>query len=61
MILIHINCYVVSASSHFKDSKVLVLSGFRKANISEAVAEAANLANLCENPFQDIDAVDGTL
>ena len=45
---------------HFKDSKELVLSGFRKEHISEAVAEAANLARLCENPFQDIDAVDGT-
>ena len=39
---------------------MLVLSGFRKANISKAVAEAANLAHLCENLFQDIDAVDGT-
>ena len=34
-----------------KDSKELVLSGFRKAHISEA----ANLALLCENPFQEID------
>ena len=39
---------------------MLVLSGFRKAHISEAVAEDANLAHLFENPFQDIDAVDGT-
>ena len=58
--LIRINCFDVSASSHFKDSKELVLSGFRKAHISEADAEAANLAHLCENPLQDIDAVDGT-
>ena len=51
---------MLSTSSHFKDSKVLVLSSFRKAHISVAVAEAANLAHLCENPFQVIDAIDGT-
>ena len=48
------------STPHFTDSKVLVLSGSRKAHISEEVAEDANLAHQCENPFQDIDAVDGT-
>ena len=60
MILINNNCFVVSASSHLRDSKELVLSDFRKAHISEVVAEAANVAHPCKNPFQDIDAVDGT-
>ena len=43
-----------------KDSNELVLSGFRKAHISAAVFEAANLALLCENPFQEIDVVVNT-
>ena len=49
--------WIIDMYKHLKDSKVLVLSGFRKAHISEAVAEAANLAHLRENPFQDIDVV----
>ena len=49
--------WIIDMYKHLKDSKGLVLSGFRKAHISEAVAEAANLAHLCENPFQDIDVV----
>ena len=49
--------WIIDMYRHLKDSKGLVLSGFRKAHISEAVAEAANLAHLCENPFQDIDVV----
>ena len=43
-----------------KDSKDLVLSGFRKAHISETVTEAANLALLCENPFQEIEVLVNT-
>ena len=49
--------WIIDMYKHLKDSKGLVLSGLRKAHISEAVAEAANLAHLCKNPFQDIDVV----
>ena len=40
---------------HLKESKGLVLSGFRKAHISDAVSEASNLVQLWENPFQPIE------
>ena len=39
--------WIIDMYKHLKDSKELVLSGFRKAHISEAVSEAANLALLC--------------
>ncbi len=42
---------------HLKESKELILSGFRKAHISEAVTQASNISHLCENPFQDIDMI----
>ena len=35
--------------------KGLVLSGFRKAHISDAISEASNLVQLCENSFPAIE------
>ena len=39
---------------HRKESQGLILSGFRKAYISDAVREALSLVQLCENPFREI-------
>ena len=39
---------------HLKCSKQIVISGFRKAHITEAVSEADQLAQLCENPLAEI-------
>ena len=46
---------IIEMYKHLKESKELILSGFRKAHITEAVTQASNLSHLCENPFQDID------
>ena len=39
---------------HPQRSKQIVISGFRKAHVTEAVSEADQLAQLCENPFAEI-------
>ena len=39
---------------HFKRSKQILISGFWKTQINEAVSEADQLAQLCENPFAEI-------
>ena len=39
---------------HLQRSKQIVISGFRKAHVTEAVSEADQLAQLCENPFTEI-------
>ena len=39
---------------HLKCSKQIVISGFRKTHITEAVSEADQLAQLCENPLAEI-------
>ena len=39
---------------HPQRSKQIVISGFRKAHVTEAVSEADQLAQLCENPFTEV-------
>ena len=39
---------------HLERSKQIVASGFRKPHITDAVSEADQLAQLCENPFAEI-------
>ena len=54
--------WTVGMFKFMKESKDLVISGFKKIHISEAVSESATLINLCENPFQEIQlVVDTTL
>ena len=49
--------WIVDMFKFMKESKDLIISGFRKAHISEAAAESATLINLCENPFQEIELI----
>lgn len=51
---LHAN-WIIDMYNHLKNSKSIVINGFKKAHITEAVAESTKLANLCENPFQEID------
>ena len=46
--------WIIEMYHHLKHSKQIVISGFRKAHITEAVSEANQLAQLCENPFAEI-------
>ena len=46
--------WIIEMYHHLKRSKQIVISGFRKAHITEAVSEADQLAQLCENPFAEI-------
>ena len=46
--------WITEMYHHLKRSKQIVISGFRKAHITEAVSEADQLAQLCENPFAEI-------
>ena len=46
--------WIIEMYHHLKRSKQIVISGFRKARITEAVSEADQLAQLCENPFAEI-------
>ncbi len=46
---------IIEMYKHLKESKELILSGFRKAHITEAVTQASNPSHLFENPFQDLD------
>ena len=45
--------WIIEMYHHLKCSKQIVISGFRKAHITEAVSEADQLAQLCENPFAE--------
>ena len=46
--------WIIDMYKHLNESKGLVLSGFRKVHISDAVREASSLVHLCENLFQEI-------
>ena len=46
--------WIIEMQHHLKRSKQIVISGFRRARITEAVSEADQLAQLCENPFAEI-------
>ena len=46
--------WIIEMYHHLRRSKQIVISGFRKAHITEAVSEAYQLAQLCENPFPEI-------
>ena len=52
--------WIVDMFKFMKESKDLIISGFRKAHISEAAAESATLINLCESPFQEIELIADT-
>ena len=45
--------WLIEMYHHLKCSKQIVISSFRKAHIPEVVSEAAELAQLCENPFTE--------
>ena len=45
--------WITEMYHHLKRSKQIVISGFRKAHITEAISEADQLAQLCENPFAE--------
>ena len=47
--------WVIELYHHLKRSKHIIISGFRKAHITDAIIEAIQLAHLCENPFAEID------
>ena len=42
-------------NNHLRNSKNIIINGFRKAHITQAVLESVGLINLFENPFQDIE------
>ena len=46
--------WITEMYHYLKSSKQIVISDFRKAHITEAVREADQLAQLCENPFAEI-------
>ena len=46
--------WIIEMFHQLKLSKQIVISGFRKAHITEAVSKADQLAQLCKNPFADI-------
>ena len=46
--------WIIQMYHHLKNSKDLIISGFRKAHIIDAVTDARQLSMLCENPFQEI-------
>ena len=45
--------WIIEMYHHLKRFKQIVISGFRKAHILEAVSGADQLAQLCENPFAE--------
>ena len=45
--------WIIEMYHHLKISKLIVISGFRKARITEAVSQADQLSQLCENPFAE--------
>ena len=49
---LHAN-WVIEMYHHLKRFKQIVISGFRKAHILEAVSGADQLAQLCENSFAE--------
>lgn len=49
--------WIIDMYKHLKNSRSIIINGFRKAHITKAVTESINLANLCENPFQEINIV----
>ena len=46
--------WIIEMFHQLKLSKQIMISGFRKAHITEAVSKADQLAQLCKNPFADI-------
>ena len=46
--------WIIEMYHHLEGSKQIVISGFRKAHITEAISKANQLAQLCENPFAEI-------
>ena len=46
--------WIIEMFHQLKRSKQIVISGFRKAHITEAVSKADQLAQSCKNPFADI-------
>ena len=46
--------WITEMYHYLKSFKQIVISDFRKAHITEAVSEADQLAQLCENPFAEI-------
>ena len=49
--------WIVDVFKFMKESKDLIIFGFRKTHISEAAAESDTLMNLCENTFQEIELI----
>ena len=49
--------WIVDVFKFMKESKDLIIFGFRKTHISEAAAESDTLMNLCENAFQEIELI----
>ena len=49
--------WIIQYYRNMQNSKLPILSGFRKAHITAAVNEAKALARLSENPFEDIDLI----
>ena len=49
--------WIIQTYHHLNSSKSLILPGFKKANITDAVNKANSLIHLCENPFQEINIV----
>ena len=57
---LHAN-WIIAMYKHMRNSKDLIINGFKKAHIMEAFVRSSSLSILCENPFQDIElAVDST-
>ena len=49
--------WIVDVFKFMKESKDLIIFGFRKTHIAEAAAESDTLMNLCENAFQEIELI----
>ena len=49
--------WIVDVFTFMKESKDLIIFGFRKTHIAEAAAESDTLMNLCENAFQEIELI----
>lgn len=49
--------WIIEMYNDLKASKRIIIAGFKKAHVLDAVAEATSVANMCENPFQDMDIV----
>ena len=47
--------WIIEMYNHLRNSKEIIINGFRKAHITQSVSESVRLVNLCENPFQEID------